>query len=165
MRIERKGNVGKLTPRVERFLTQALGGISLDSTEHAEARKADYKCLRGLLAIELKSLEEHASERVGNLTEKLQERPDWPEFYGSWPLQSILTNMTEPDDVKRQLIDRVGRAIKSHMRKANKQLAAHAAAFPRQNMEGLAEQARAQSVRVALEFSTVSPKDKQNSLL
>ncbi|MDZ7712733.1 MAG: hypothetical protein U5L06_06320 [Rhodovibrio sp.] len=134
MRIERKGNVGRLTPRVERFFTQALGGVSLDSTQHAEARKADYKCLRGLLAIELKSLEEDASERVGNLTEKLQERRDWPEFHGSWPLQSVLTNMTESEDVSRLFIDRIGRGIKSHMRKANKQLAAHEAAFPRQNM-------------------------------
>ncbi len=42
--------------------------------------------------------------------------------------------MREPEDVKRSLIDRLGRAIKNHMRKANKQLEAHEAAFPRKNM-------------------------------
>lgn len=134
MRIERKGRVTKLTPRLKRFIVEALGGEALDDVLHAENRKADYGCLRGLLAIELKSLEESASERLDNLTDELRERSDWPIFLGSAPMQSILKHMTEPEDVKRRLVDRIGRAIKSHIRKANKQLAAHEATFPRKNL-------------------------------
>lgn len=134
MRIEREGPVAKITPRLERFLSEALGGEALDEVQHAEARKADYRCLRGLLAIELKSLKEDASGRIENLTSELRERPDWPCFLGSAPIQSFLKHMNEPEEVKRRLVDRIGRAIKNHMSKANKQLAAHEAAFPRKNM-------------------------------
>jgi hypothetical protein len=134
MRIERTGPVEKLTPRLERFFIEALGGEAIDNIQHAEARRADFKCLRGLLAIELKTLKEDASQRIDNLTDELSQRPDWPAFFGSGPIQSLFKNIREPEEVKRRFVDRIGRAIKSHVSKANKQLAAHAAAFPRQNM-------------------------------
>ena len=124
----------KLTPRLERFFVEALGGKALDEIQHAEARRADFKCFRGLLAIELKSLKEDGSERLENLSDELSKRPDWPIFYGSVPIQSILKHVREPERVKRRFAERIGRAIKDHIRKANKQLAAHEAAFPRKNM-------------------------------
>lgn len=133
MRIERSGKVIKLTPRLECFFQEALGGIALDSIQHAESRKADYKCLNGILAIELKSLEEDASERIENLTNELREQFDWPIFYGSVPIQSFLKHVSNPEIVRRQFIDRIGRSIKNHMHKANKQLTAHETNFPRKN--------------------------------
>ena len=36
--------------------------------------------------------------------------------------------------MKRRFMDRIGRAVKDHVSKADKQLAAHAVAFPRKNM-------------------------------
>lgn len=134
MRIERKGEVAKLTPRLERFFIEALGGESLNDIVHAEARKADFRCLKGLLAIELKTLENDGAERIDNLTAELSQRPDWPIFYGSVPIESLLKNVQDPDQVKRRFADRIGRAIKDHVSKADKQLAAHEAAFPRKNL-------------------------------
>ncbi|MCI0722471.1 MAG: hypothetical protein L0338_26405 [Acidobacteria bacterium] len=84
--------------------------------------------------IELKSLKDDAFERMDNLTDDLSQRPDWPIYYGSVPIESVLKHMNEPEEVRRRLVDRVGRAIRKHMRKANKQLAAHEDAFPRKNM-------------------------------
>jgi hypothetical protein len=78
MRIERTGTVEPLTPQVIAFLTESLGGISLDDTHSHEATRIDYTCLRGLLAVELKTLEEPGTERLDNLTEQLRERDDWP---------------------------------------------------------------------------------------
>lgn len=134
MRIERTGPVQRLTPRLERFFVEALRGVSLDELQDAQARKADYACLNGLLGIELKSLDEDASERIDNLTEELRERPDWPLFYGAVPMEAVLRNMDEPKAARRRMAERIGRAIKNHIHKANKQLAAHQAAFPRKNM-------------------------------
>lgn len=133
MRIERKGPVGKLTPRLERFFADALGGQSLDDIQHAEERKADYECLRGLLTIELKTLEEDGSERINNLADELRERPDWPIFLGSAPMDAFLRHLDAPEEAKRRMTDRIGRAIRNHLHKANKQLGAHEAAFPRRN--------------------------------
>jgi hypothetical protein len=134
MRIERKGHVAKLTPRLERFFIEALGGKSLDNILHPEARKADFNCLRGLLAIELKTLEQDGSQRINNLTDELSQRLDWPVFYGSAPIEPFFKHVHDSDKVKRRFMDRIGRAIKDHVSKANKQLAAHEATFPRKNM-------------------------------
>jgi hypothetical protein len=134
MRIERKGPVAKLTPRLERFFIEALGGESLDNILHAEARRADFRCLRGLLAIELKTLEQDASQRLDNLTAELTQRPDWPAFYGSAPIEPFLRHMQDPEQVKRRFVDRIGRAVKGHVSKADKQLAAHESTFPRKNL-------------------------------
>lgn len=134
MRIERTGIVEPLTPRVVAFLTESLGGISVDDTHSHEARRIDYTCLRGLVAIELKTLEEPGTERLDNLTEQLRQRDDWPIFLGSAPMQAFINKTDDPEGVRCRVLERIGRAIINHLKKANRQLEAHAAAFPRKNM-------------------------------
>ncbi len=134
MRIERTGPVEPLTPRLVRFLEDGLGATALDDLQRPEDRRADYACLNGLLAIELKTLEEDAAERMDNLTEELRQRDDWPIFLGSAPMQAFIENTSDPEGVRLKVLNRVGRAIINHLKKANKQLAAHAEAFPRKNL-------------------------------
>lgn len=130
-RIERRGGVAPSTPRFMRFLIEAMGGVALDDVQDPGQMRPDFSCLRGLLAVEIKSLEGDASQRIANLTEELEKREDWPEFLGAWPIDSVIRNMDEPDLVRRKISDRIGRAIVSHLRKANKQLAAHSSEFSR----------------------------------
>lgn len=134
MRIERTGKVEPLTPQVVAFLTGRLGGVSLDNTRSPEAMRIDYACMRGLLAVELKTLEEPGSERLNNLTDELRKREDWPIFLGSAPMQSFINNLDDPEGVQRKVLDRIGRGIMNHLKKANRQLEAHAKAFPRPSM-------------------------------
>jgi hypothetical protein len=131
MRIERRGKVDPLTPRFIKFLVEELGGELLDDIQAPSDRRIDYRCLRGLLAIELKTLEEDATERMSNLTDELEKRDDWPQFYGSWPIESVLSNLDDPEPVRQKTGERIGRAIVNHLKKANKQLAAHVQDFPR----------------------------------
>lgn len=133
MRIERHGKEEPLTPRWKAFLRNALGGVDLDDVQSAEAMRADYSCLAGLIALELKTLEEDGSERMGNLLRELQQRPDWPMFYGSAPFQSMVKHLDDPEAAKLQFVNRAGRALVNHLKKANKQLGAHARNFPRKN--------------------------------
>lgn len=133
MRIERKGPIEPLTPKWRSFLLEALGGVDLDKTQSAEVTRPDFACLSGLLVIEMKSLEEDGSARMDNLTEEMQKRADWPVFIGSAPIQAMVRHMDDPHSVLRKFIDRMGRAIVNHLKKANKQLGAHAEAFPRKN--------------------------------
>jgi hypothetical protein len=134
MRIERNGAAERLTPRVERFLKECLGGVCQDEHQSPEQRRIDYVCRSGLLAVEIKTLEEDASERLGNLTDELRELEDWPMFYGAWPVDTILKNFADPEPIKLRLLNRLGRAIVTHLKKANKQLIAHASRFPRKNL-------------------------------
>ena len=133
MRIERTGPVEKLTPRVTRFLVDALGGIALDDIQSAEQRRIDYACLRGLLAVEVKTLEGNPAERTNNFVDSLRNRPDFPIFFGSVPMEAALKNMDDPDELRRAALDRLGRTIVTHLKKANDQLDRHGSDFPRRN--------------------------------
>lgn len=133
MRIERTGEISKLTPKVKSFLVNSLGGVDLDEMQSAEERRADFSCLRALLAVELKTLEEDGSQRIDNLTDELRERDDWPLFLGSAPIESFLKHMDGREDLNRRILNRVGRGITNHLKKANRQLEAHKKAFPRQS--------------------------------
>lgn len=134
MRIERTGKVEPLTPRLVNFMIEALGGKSFDELHLHQECRIDYACLNGLLAIEMKSLEVNVSERMGNLTDELIKRNDWPRFLGSAPMESFVKNMDDPDAIRRKVLNRVGRAIINDLKKADKQLAAHTVAFPRKNL-------------------------------
>jgi hypothetical protein len=134
MRIERTGKIEPLTPQVVAFLTGRLGGVSLDDIHSPEAMRIDYACMRGLLAVELKTLEEPGTDRLDNLTDELRKREDWPIFLGSAPMQAFINNLDDPEGVQRKVLDRIGRGIINHLKKANRQLEAHAKAFPRRNM-------------------------------
>ena len=131
MRIERRGKIEPLTPRFTKFLVEAMGGELLDDIQAPNDRRIDYRCLRGLLAVEIKTLEEDATDRMSNLTDELEKRDDWPQFYGSWPIESVLSNLNDPEPVRQRTGERIGRAIVNHLKKANKQLNAHVQDFPR----------------------------------
>lgn len=133
MRIERTGQVEPLTPRIEAFLKNALGGVSLDDVQNPDQLRADYSCIRGLLAVELKTLESNGAERMDNLFAEFRERDDWPVFLGSAPIQSFIENTADPDGLRRKTLDRIGRSIINHLKKANRQLEAHCLSFPRRN--------------------------------
>ncbi len=124
MRIERSGPVGTLTDPVFRFLEEAMGGISLDQDGDKE-RRPDWSCLRGLLVVEVKTLEGPPKERLDNAIRPETEREDWPRFFGKWPIESVLKHLADREKVERRLSDRLGRAIVTHVKKANDQLQSH----------------------------------------
>ena len=133
MRIERTGPVEKLTPRVERFLVEALRGVPIDDIQSPELTRIDFDCLSGLIAIEMKTLEGDPSERTNNFVDTLRDRSDFPSFYGAVPLEAAFENMEGADELRRAALDRLARTVVTHMKKANEQLRRHGIDFPRQN--------------------------------
>jgi hypothetical protein len=133
MRIERSGPVERLTPRVEKFLIDSLGGISLDAVHSHERTRIDYVCIRSLIAVELKTLDGDPSQRTNNFVDTLRDRPDFPTFFGPVPLEAAFKNMEGPQQLRRAVLDRLGRTIVTHMKKANDQLRQHSLDYPRKN--------------------------------
>jgi len=123
MRIERTGEQEPLTPKVVQFLVEELSGVSLDGDD--KMLRPDYDCFRGLVAVEIKSLEETGSERMENLNAEFRERPDWPAFFGKADVTKFASHTDDPDYIMRKVTDRAGRAVKNHIDKAHKQLRAH----------------------------------------
>lgn len=128
MRIERRGKLPPLTPRVEQFLREKLDGVPIDDLVDPADQRADFICLEGSLVVELKTLEGDASERLHNAIAELQQRPDWPIFFGAVPVEAYLKNLgDDAEPIRRKLLDRVGRSIVRHLHKANRQLASETA--------------------------------------
>lgn len=123
--IERNGGPEPITPRFASFLENVMSGRSLDLEGDVETRP-DYACLGGALAIEIKSLEGDPSERLANAIAPAKERETWPNYLGSWPLDAVVKNLPadEADALRKSVFDRLGRAIVTHMKKANTQLGA-----------------------------------------
>lgn len=134
MRIERKGPIAPLTPRVVDFLKKKLAGKSLDDLVHTEESRADYVCLNGLVVVELKTLEDGGETRLANVQSDLQSQKDWPSFYGSWPMESVLKHLEKPEEAAHLLTERIARVIVRDIQKADKQFAAHSKMFPRKNL-------------------------------
>ena len=105
----------------------------MDEVHSHEQTRIDYACLRGLVAIEMKTLEGDPSERTNNFIDTLRDRPDFPTFFGSVPLEAAFKNMDGPEKLRRALMERLGRSIVTHMKKANQQLRQHSKDFPRRN--------------------------------
>lgn len=133
VRAERSGPVEPLTPRMVRFIEERLGGRSLDEAGDVEKRP-DFTCLKGLLAIEIKSLETSPKERLDNALDSEKARGDWPVFLGSWPVDAILKHLPDADKLQEKLLNRLGRALISHVKKANDQLGHHTARVQRRNI-------------------------------
>lgn len=133
MRVERSGPIEPLTPRIVAFLKERVGGVSLDDKGDVEERP-DFACLRGLVAIEIKSLETDPAERLVNALAPDMESGDWPAFYGTWPIQSVLKNLPNGEDVEAKLLDRLGRTVVRVVKKASDQLTQHTARAQRQNL-------------------------------
>nr|WP_321510181.1 hypothetical protein [uncultured Hyphomonas sp.] len=125
MRIERTGRVEPLTPRFERFVEERLSGVSLDSGDQEEALRPDWICADGAVAIEIKTLAEDGSERRENLQKVFESREDWPTFFGSVSSDNMFKHTSDPNGLQKLAIDRLGRPIKNHIRKANSQLGAY----------------------------------------
>lgn len=133
MRVERLGLIEPLTPRIVAFLTERLGGFSLDEEGDVEERP-DFACLKGLVAIEIKSLETDPAERLVNALTPEMESEEWPAFFGTWPIQSILKNLPNGEEVQAKLLDRLGRTVVRVVKRASDQLAQHAARTQRRNL-------------------------------
>jgi hypothetical protein len=101
-----------------------MSGRSLDLDGDREKRP-DYECLGTALVVEIKSLEGDPSERLSNAIAPAQELENWPKYFGRWPVEAIFKNLPEDesDTLRKGLFDRLARAIVTHFKKAESQIA------------------------------------------
>lgn len=105
-----------------------MSGRSLD-LEGDQERRPDFECLGGALVVEIKSLEGDPSTRLSNVIASAKQSDNWPQFFGKWPVESILKNLpkNERELLQRNLLDRLARAIVTHFKKADSQIANYCA--------------------------------------
>lgn len=133
MRVERSGAIEPLTPRIAEFIEKRLNGRSLDEDGDVDKRP-DYECFKGLLAIEIKSLETDPTDRLENALAPEKDDPNWPIFFGEWAANKVLEHFPNSEQLNKKLVDRLGRALVTHLKKANDQLANYTKNSKRRNL-------------------------------
>ena len=113
MHVERAGQVDPLTPQIETFIRERLGGVSLDTSKTSADERPDWVCRDGQVVIEIKTLEGNGAERIEHLCEKFSERYDWPVFFGETPFSKAIANTSEPEKLNAEAVDRLGRPIRT----------------------------------------------------
>jgi hypothetical protein len=110
----------------------------LDLTpEQAKAEKADFFLDGRAVVGELKSLETDTAPKIERLMEAEKERPEWPVFYGEWPLSKVLRLLPNGEALGRKLAGEITSGIAEAVRKANRQVRETKSSFGLDDSEGL----------------------------
>jgi len=115
-----------LEGRVLLFLATRPGAESIDklplTIAQRDAEKADYFLSNRKVICEVKSLQTDTEEKINHLLQPILDSEEAPVFYGEWKLDNVLKNITNGEEIKREIFDAVTSAIQALFRKANRQI-------------------------------------------
>jgi hypothetical protein len=118
--------VEKLENRFKRFVSTITGAEFVDdvemTAEQRRAKKVDFFFNERSILCEMKSLTTDVSPKVERVLEPHRERPEFPAFYGKWPITVILERLPDGKDIHKQLYDAVTSGIADLVADANRQI-------------------------------------------
>jgi hypothetical protein len=132
------------SPRLEaRFLdflaalpgSERIDGLSVPSRQGVEI--ADFLLADRQVIVEVKSLETDTASKVREVLQKHENRPEYPVFYGDWPLERILAHLPDGAAIRAEIYERVTRSIERAFKKADHQVAGTKVLFQLQASVGL----------------------------
>lgn len=113
-------------PRFQEFVRSIPGAECIDDLpqthEQRVAKKADFFFENRRIVCELKNLETDTSPKLEKLIKPLQDRPEWPVFYGKRPLRQVLQKFPEAEEIQRRAFEATTTAINKHVADANRQI-------------------------------------------
>lgn len=136
VRFERYCGAPDLPSAFGEFVVNTLAGQSLDenwATESAGGEFPDFKCLRGLLLIEMKHLETDQEERINEILRQKIDPAEMPFFYGARDGGSILDSVSNGEAVGKAILGKLSRTIETTLRKANRQFVSYCRRNSRKN--------------------------------
>lgn len=132
--IERTGGPPDLPAAFAHFVTQHLGGRSLDDQRDEEAKRGkfpDFACHRDLVLIEMKHLEAEQNERINETYKNLAPPEEQPIFYGK--RRTNFDGFSNSDEIKAAVLSKLARTIEAQLSKANRQFEDYRKRNPRKN--------------------------------
>jgi hypothetical protein len=99
--------------------------------------RADFFLENRTFVGELKSLETDTRYKIDEIIEPYRHRADWPQYYGTWPLEQVLRKLPDGEAIFRQVSRAVTSAIPGIVRKANRQIGATKRAIRTTSAEGI----------------------------
>lgn len=92
------------------------------TAEQSKAKKADYFLDDRRIICEVKSLRADMSAKIERILEPHQASPEWPRFYGTWPLDRVLLRLPNGVEIRREIIRAATSSIDNLYRDANRQI-------------------------------------------
>lgn len=116
-----------LENRVKQFLQHDPQCENLDEARFAKvfgsSEKADYLLADRVIVAELKTLNGSPLSRIAAKLKDRFSQPDAPVIYGSLGVNRALQHLSDGEEFGQRLVNLAGRAIRQHLRKANRQIA------------------------------------------
>jgi hypothetical protein len=134
VRVERRGGPPDLQEAFRHFVLTHLRGRLLDDHQDEEAKLGkfpDFACFRDLVLIEMKHLESDQNERVNDTFQNKVIPEEAPVFYGKRRID--LDNLSNGDEIKSAILNKLTQTVETHLRKANKQFGDYRKRNPRKN--------------------------------
>jgi hypothetical protein len=117
---------GRLEERFLNFLAGVPGSERIDALglpSHEGVEYADFLLDGRRVVVEVKSLETDTALKVEEVLQKHKNRPEYPVFYGEWPLERVLAYLPDRDAIRAEIYEGVTRSIERAFKKAGHQVA------------------------------------------
>src|SRR4029453_19444881 len=101
---------GRLEERFLNFLAGVPGSERIDALglpSHEGVEYADFLLDGRRVVVEVKSLETDTALKVEEVLQKHKNRPEYPVFYGEWPLERVLAHLPDRDAIRAEIYERV----------------------------------------------------------
>jgi hypothetical protein len=123
-RVERSGPKPDLEALFTRFVREQLSGVVLDDQADqlsADGKFPDFACLRDLVLLEMKHLQESQHDKVQQTFKQTAKPEEVPLFFGQMTSDRVLPHLSNADQVTRAISNKVSRTIENLIRTANRQ--------------------------------------------
>jgi len=134
-RFERIGGAPDIEADFKTFVLQALRGKSLDdegSKLSSAGKFPDFICYEDKLRIELKTLVSDQSDRLNNVFQEKVLPNELPHFYGHRRSDTIFPKLSNAEEIKKALLNKLGRTIETIIKNANQQFKSYNQRHPSQ---------------------------------
>lgn len=100
-------------------------------------RRADYFGMNRRLVIEQKTITQDQAEKVQGIIEAYEDQPFYPQFYGTWDLEMVLSKFPNAEGVRTRIYNQVTRLLEGYLRDARSQIASTVSMFGLEESCGL----------------------------
>ena len=135
----------RTTDALEVRFTRFVAGLSyaelvdkLPMTDvQTRAKKVDFFFNNRSIVCEMKSLTADVSAKIDRILEPHRERPEFPGFYGKWPIDAVLERLPDGKDIHKQMYEALTSGIADLVAEANRQIRQTKAAFELPSAHGI----------------------------
>lgn len=111
------------------FIAQLPGAESIDRLPSPPLppgkkapKRADFLLNERRVIVEVKSLVKDTAVKMEQVLSKHRHRPEFPHFYGEWPLDQVLVRLPDGQEIMGEVVRKVTTAVEDHFEKADDQI-------------------------------------------